>query len=140
MHPPEDISPTQHLIRAGLASGLLTKEEVIDWADKIITNDKQPDIFFIDLALSSSKSVNDLIHCKIQVSLGGNFGSYMHLSSEAQKTYAQIPVESPKLGDLKKIAKAIRKNHELAMELWSTGEYFPRLLATQIMDNKLLSS
>jgi hypothetical protein len=59
---PKDILQTLHLIRAGLASGLLTKEEVIDWADKIITKDEQPAIFFIDLALSSSKSVNDIIH------------------------------------------------------------------------------
>jgi len=59
---PKDILQTLHLIRAGLASGLLTKEQVIDWADKIITKDEQPDIFFIDLALSSSKSVNDIIH------------------------------------------------------------------------------
>lgn len=59
---PKDIVTTLHLVRAGLASGLLTKEEVIDWADKIITKDEQPDIFFIDLAMSSSKSTNDIIH------------------------------------------------------------------------------
>jgi hypothetical protein len=59
---PKNISNALHLIRAGLASGLLTKEEVIDWADKIITRDAQPDIFFIDLAMSSSKSTNDVIH------------------------------------------------------------------------------
>jgi hypothetical protein len=59
---PKDILPVLHLIRSGLASGLLTKEEVIDWADKIITTDKKPDIFFIDVALSSSKSKNDIIH------------------------------------------------------------------------------
>jgi hypothetical protein len=59
---PKDMLTTLHLVRAGLASGLLTKEEVIDWADKIITKDEQPDIFFIDLALSSPKSTNDVIH------------------------------------------------------------------------------
>jgi hypothetical protein len=59
---PKDILPTLYLIRAGLASGLLTKDEVVDWAHKIITKDEQPDIFFIDLALSSSKSINDIIH------------------------------------------------------------------------------
>ena len=59
---PKDILTTLHLIRAGLASGLLTKEEVIDWADKIITKDEKPDIFFIDLVLSSLKSKNDIIH------------------------------------------------------------------------------
>lgn len=56
----QDLLPTLHLIRAGLSSGLLTKEEVVDWADQIIINDEQPDIFFIDIAMSSSKTVNDL--------------------------------------------------------------------------------
>lgn len=63
----------------------------------------------------------------------------MNLSSEAQKIYSQINADSTKLGDLKKIAGEIRKDHELAMELWSTAEYFPRLMATLIMDKKLLS-
>lgn len=62
MTDPKNILQTLHLIRAGRASGLVSKEEVIDWADKIVTKDEQPDIFFIDLALSSSKSVNDVIH------------------------------------------------------------------------------
>jgi hypothetical protein len=59
---PKDVLQTLHLIRSGLASGLLSKEEVIEWADKIITNDDQPDIFFIDLALLSSKSPSDILH------------------------------------------------------------------------------
>jgi 3-methyladenine DNA glycosylase AlkD len=63
----------------------------------------------------------------------------MNLSSETQKIYFQINAESTKMGDLKKIAKEIKKDHELAMELWSTGEYFPRLLAILIMDKKKLS-
>ncbi len=71
---PKDILQTLHLIRAGLASGLLPKEEAIDWADKIITKDEQPDIFFIDLALSSSKSKNDIIHY---------FNKYLHFENPA---------------------------------------------------------
>lgn len=51
----------------------------------------------------------------------------------------QIDDKSTKLGDLRTIAKTIKKNHELAMELWSTGKYLPRQLAILIMDNKLLS-
>ncbi len=57
---PRNILTTLHLVRVGLASGLLSKEEVIDWADEIITRDKAPDIFFIDLALSNSKSLKDI--------------------------------------------------------------------------------
>ena len=44
-----------------------------------------------------------------------------------------------KLGDLRTLAKEIKKDHELAMELWSSGEFLPRQLAILIMDNKLLS-
>ncbi|MCA1322330.1 DNA alkylation repair protein [Bacillus tianshenii] len=59
-------------------------------------------------------------------------------SSEAENILLQIDSKS-KLGDLRKIAKDIKKDHELAMELWSTGEFLPRLLAILIMDKKLLS-
>lgn len=63
----------------------------------------------------------------------------MNLSKQAENIYSQINTESTKMGDIKKIAKEIKKDHELAMELWSTGDYFPRLLAILIMDKKLLS-
>ncbi len=63
----------------------------------------------------------------------------MKLSSKAEKIYAKINNESTKLGDLRNIAKAIKKDHALAMELWSTGKYLPRQLAILIMDPKLLS-
>lgn len=46
---------------------------------------------------------------------------------------------TPKMGDLKKLAATIRINHELALELWSTGDFYPRLLATLIFDKKLLT-
>lgn len=59
---PKDILTTLHLIRAGLASGLLTKKEVIDWADKFISKDEQPDIFFIELALSNTKSTKEVLY------------------------------------------------------------------------------
>lgn len=71
---PESILQILHLVRAGLVSGLLSKEGVIDWADNIITSDGKPDIFFIDLALSSSKSVNDVIH---------HFNEYLNFEASA---------------------------------------------------------
>ena len=43
------------------------------------------------------------------------------------------------MGDLKKLGKEIKKDHALAMEHWSTGDYYPRLLATLIFDKKLLT-
>lgn len=62
----------------------------------------------------------------------------MKRSSQAENILTQINTKT-KLGDLRKIAKDIKKDHELAMELWSTGKFLPRQLAILIMDNKLLS-
>ncbi|MBC1334058.1 DNA alkylation repair protein [Listeria booriae] len=56
----------------------------------------------------------------------------------AEDILTQINSET-KLGDLRKIAKEIKQDHELAMELWSTEKFLPRLLAILIMDKKLLT-
>ncbi|NNE56613.1 MAG: DNA alkylation repair protein [Hellea sp.] len=63
----------------------------------------------------------------------------MNISPDAQRILATIDPARTKLGDLRKIAKEIKKDHALAMELWSTGEVLPRQLAILIMDKKLLS-
>ena len=63
----------------------------------------------------------------------------MKLSSKAESIYTQISNKTTKLGDLRTIAKDIKKDHQLALELWSTGDYLPRQLAILIMDPKLLS-
>ncbi len=62
----------------------------------------------------------------------------MTLSEKTNQYYSQIN-GSTKLGDLRKMAKEIKKDHEMAMELWSTGEFLPRQLAILIMDKKQLS-
>lgn len=62
----------------------------------------------------------------------------MSLSVKARNIYSQID-QNTKLGDLRKMALEIKKDHELAMKLWSTGEYLPRQLAILIMDKKLLT-
>lgn len=60
------------------------------------------------------------------------------MSSKATANLGQI---NPKtnLGDLRKMAKEIKMDHDLALELWSTGEFLPRLLAILIMDNKRIA-
>ena len=63
----------------------------------------------------------------------------MNLTSNAQKIYNQVNQEGTKLGDLRKIAKTIKRNHELAMELWNTGDFLPQQLAVLIMDKKELT-
>ena len=61
----------------------------------------------------------------------------MNLSQKAKKIYTQINMDNTKLGDLRKIAKDTKKDHELSIELWTTGKFFPRQLAILIMDKKL---
>lgn len=61
------------------------------------------------------------------------------MKSKAESICAQINGKTTKLGDLRKIANEIKKDHALAMELWSTGEFLPRQLAILIMDPKLLT-
>jgi 3-methyladenine DNA glycosylase AlkD len=63
----------------------------------------------------------------------------MTLSSKSKAIYAQINPDSTKLGDLRKMAKEIKIDHDLAMELWASGEFLPRQLAILIMDKKCLT-
>ena len=63
----------------------------------------------------------------------------MNLTSKAQKIHAQLSAGGTKLGDLRKLAKEIKKDHDLALALWSTGEFYSRQMAILIMDKKLLN-
>lgn len=63
----------------------------------------------------------------------------MKLSAQAANIYRQVSAPGTPLGDLRKIAKVIKKDHALAMELWHTGEYLPRQMALLIMDPQLLN-
>lgn len=63
----------------------------------------------------------------------------MKLSTRAENIFAQISDKNTKLGDLRIIAKKIKKDHKLAMELWSSGVFFARQLALLIMEKKLLT-
>ena len=63
----------------------------------------------------------------------------MELSIKAKNLITQINEKNTKLGDLRKIAGEIQKDHQAAIELWSTEIYLARQLAILIMDKKLLS-
>lgn len=63
----------------------------------------------------------------------------MSLTAKAQEIHTQVNTEGTKMGDLRKIAKEVKKDHDLALELWSTGTFFSRQLAILIMDKKMLS-
>ena len=60
----------------------------------------------------------------------------MTLSTKSKEIYTQINQETTKLGDLRKIAAEVKKDHKLALELWSTGNFLARQLAILIMDKK----
>lgn len=45
-----------------------------------------------------------------------------------------------KLGDIRKLAKKIKADHELAMALWQTGNVDARLLAILVLEPKALSA
>lgn len=62
----------------------------------------------------------------------------MKISKKAAGILSKIDGKT-KLGDLRKLAKEIKKDHALAMEIWSTADFLPRQLAILIMDNKVLS-
>lgn len=62
----------------------------------------------------------------------------MKVSERATDILSKIN-DRTKLGELRKMAKDLKKDHELAIELWSAGSFLTRQLAILIMDNKLLS-
>lgn len=64
----------------------------------------------------------------------------MKISERAQKIVAEITKEGTKLGDLRATAKEIKKDHILAKEIWSSGEFMPMMLAILIFDSKSLDA
>lgn len=63
----------------------------------------------------------------------------MGLSERAREIVSEFSAKS-KMGDIKKRGKGIKCDHGLAVELWSTGAYYPRLLASLIFDKKQLTA
>lgn len=63
----------------------------------------------------------------------------MSAKARAKKIVSEIRGGEPNLGDLKKLGKEIKKDHELAKELWATQDFHARLLSTLIFDKKLLT-
>jgi 3-methyladenine DNA glycosylase AlkD len=63
----------------------------------------------------------------------------MDVSLKTKHILSQLRNQATKLGDLRTLAKDIKKDHALAMELWSSKEFFARQLAILIMDKKFLS-
>lgn len=62
----------------------------------------------------------------------------MKHSSKAEAVLRQLNSKT-KLGDLRKIAKEVKMDHELAIELWRTGKFHPMMLGILVMDSKKVS-
>jgi len=62
----------------------------------------------------------------------------MALSPKAQELHDQVAPDGTPAGTLKKLAKAVKQDHALAMELWATGNLNCRLTAVLIMDKARL--
>jgi len=60
----------------------------------------------------------------------------MSLSEKAQALFDQIAPASTRRAELKRLAKGIKTDHTLALELWSTGNQQCRMLAVLIFDKK----
>lgn len=58
---PKDYIELLKVFSAGLMNGILNKNEVIQWADSIITQDEEPDDFVIELSLCGHKSLNEMV-------------------------------------------------------------------------------
>jgi hypothetical protein len=58
---PLDYKDLFKIFSLGLTQGLIDKQEIIKWCDTIIIKDEEPDPFFIDISLSGTKSINDII-------------------------------------------------------------------------------
>ncbi len=56
-----------------------------------------------------------------------------------QDLLSRLNADTTKLGDIKKIAKEIKRDHDLALKLWANGDFRPRMLAVLIMDKKQLT-
>lgn len=62
----------------------------------------------------------------------------MPLSKNAENIADELSQPEIRLGDIKKLAKEIKSDHSLALELWSTKQHNLRLLSVLILDKKQL--
>lgn len=64
-------------------------------------------------------------------------------SAQTRKTYARHGIKSPMYGvsyaNLGTLRKRIKTNHDLALQLWQTGNHDARILATMIADPKQIN-
>lgn len=64
-------------------------------------------------------------------------------SAQTRKTYVRHGLVGPmfgvKFGDLNKLTRSLKGDHELALELWESGNFDARILATMIADTEQIT-
>lgn len=63
----------------------------------------------------------------------------MASSDQINRIMSGLDPDNPKMGDVKKVAANIKKNHALALELWHDGRFGARLVAVLILDKAELT-
>jgi 3-methyladenine DNA glycosylase AlkD len=61
------------------------------------------------------------------------------MASSTRAEHLVSEIADAKLGDIKRLAAEIKKDHELALELWATGAFRARLLAVLVFDKARLT-
>ncbi len=61
------------------------------------------------------------------------------MTTTAADLLPKLDVDQMKMGDLKKIAKEIKRDHPLALELWASELFYARMLSVLIMDKNQLT-
>ncbi len=62
----------------------------------------------------------------------------MGISTRAADIIKQFDQDDVRMGELKKVGAEIKKDHDLALELWTSGKFYPRMVATLIFDKMQL--
>ena len=56
------------VFRDGLEYGIISKDEIVAWADKIIANEEEPDYFFIEISMSGDiNNLSSLLKTRVPV-------------------------------------------------------------------------
>ena len=58
---PTHISNAVLTIDFAIHNNLIQEKEIIEWADKIVMTEKEPDIFFIELSMAGSKGIKNIV-------------------------------------------------------------------------------
>jgi hypothetical protein len=86
---------TAEVLRIALCCSCCQREDIIDWADRIIEINSDPDYYFIEISTSGSSHILDLINNLKKMSIGSNH--YSALRTVLGRMYEIASKEKQKL-------------------------------------------